>query len=56
MIGMGDLIHATNSNQTVLEYGPQWRLHRKLTVRSVPVLIAQGADFYYSTTQSANNQ
>jgi len=29
---MGDLLHNTNSNQTLFTYGDKWRVHRKLTV------------------------
>lgn len=35
MIAMGDLINATETNQTTLVYGDRWRLHRKLTVSSL---------------------
>jgi len=30
---MGDFLHNTDSNQTLLTYGDKWRVHRKLTVR-----------------------
>jgi cytochrome P450 len=30
MIGMGDMIHATDANQVCLVYGDKWRLHRRL--------------------------
>jgi hypothetical protein len=32
LIVMGDLINATDTNQTTLVYGDRWRLHRKLMV------------------------
>ena len=32
LIVMGDAIKATTTNQTVLEYGDRWRIHRKLMV------------------------
>ncbi|GME66493.1 Transcription factor [Neofusicoccum parvum] len=30
-VAMGDLVNATETNQTTLVYGDRWRLHRKLT-------------------------
>jgi hypothetical protein len=39
---MGDFLHNTDSNQTLLTYGDKWRVHRKLTVRplTLPPLTA----------------
>lgn len=33
MIAMGDMVHATDTNQVCLVYGDKWRQHRRLMVR-----------------------
>lgn len=33
---MGDAINCTSTNQTTLEYGDRWRIHRKLMVHKLP--------------------
>ena len=32
LVVMGDLIGATETNQTTMVYGDRWRMHRKLMV------------------------
>ncbi|RKL43253.1 hypothetical protein BFJ72_g4666 [Fusarium proliferatum] len=46
LIMMGDLINTTTTNQTMLEYGNRWRLHRKLMHTAVGTQAVRGYRSY----------